>query len=257
MDFYLVFFFLIGLCVGSFLNVVIYRYIQGMSPFKPVYSFCPHCKTRIKWYHNIPIVSYLLLKGRCAYCGAPISIRYPLVEFLTGCLFAWLYLKIFPIFGWKGVLSFGTMFVILVPIGFIDTETKEIPDFLNYALIFSGWLLSLTSVNPVISGEISVVSGLAGIGLLFLINDMYYMFSGRDGIGMGDFKLMGGIGAFLGYKSFYYILLIASFLGIFSYLTFLALGKVKGKDCSFDAKTQLPFGPFLALASLIYVFLWI
>ncbi len=249
--------FILGLVIGSFFNVVIHRWSKGESIKDPWYSRCPVCKNRLKWYHNIPIISYLLLKGRCAYCQSPISIRYPLVELLTGFILLWCYFKVKPIFGWEGFVVLSTFSLVLIPISFIDLEIKEIPDALSLFLIFSGWFFSLIGINPLISGEISLVSGCAGIGMLFLINEIYYLITKRDGMGMGDFKLMGGIGAYLGYKSFYYVILIASITGILGYIAILLLFKAKGEKADFDSKAQIPFGPFLALGSLIYIFIWI
>jgi len=249
--------FVLGLCIGSFVNVIIYRWSKGLSIIKPLFSFCPNCKKTLKWYHNIPIISYVILRGRCAYCKAPISLRYPLVELTCGFIMLWCYFKIKPLFGWEGFFTITLFLLVLVPIAFIDLEKKEIPDELSYLLIFSGWLLSILGFNPIIGAETSIVSGFAGVGLLFLINDVYYIFSGKDGMGMGDFKLMGGIGAFLGYKSFYYIIVIASLTGILTYGALILWEWVKGKGFNFNMEAQIPFGPFLALASLFYLFIWV
>jgi len=246
--------FIFGLCLGSFFNVVIYRWSRGLSIRKPIFSFCPYCKKTLKWYHNLPLISYLFLKGKCAYCKAPISIKYPMIELLTACLFLCTYLYFKPLYGWITFLGFAFFVLILIPVTFIDLEVKEIPDKLSLGLILAGWLFALSGYNPLIDLKTSLLSGLSGIGLLFLINEFYYHLAGREGMGMGDFKLMGGIGAFLGYQSFYSVLLIASLTGVLAYLVVFLVLRFKGKAEKIDTKTQIPFGPFLALGSLIYLF---
>lgn len=248
-----IFIFLLGLSIGSFLNVVIYRWSKGLSIKNPIFSICPKCGKTLKWYHNIPLISYLFLKGKCAYCKSPISIRYPLVELLTAFFLLFIYLKFKPYYGWITFLGFSFFILILIPITFIDLETKEIPDKLSLGLIFVGILFSLFGFNPLLNFETSLLSALSGIGLLFLINELYYQVSKRDGLGMGDFKLMGGIGAFLGYKSFYWILIIASLTGIFAFLGIYIRYKIKGISKELNLKTEIPFGPFLSLASIIYL----
>ena len=246
--------FVFGLCIGSFLNVVIYRWSKGLSIKKPLFSFCPYCGKTLKWYHNIPLLSYLILKGKCAYCKAPISIIYPLVEILTAVFLLLVYLKFKFLYGWGTFLCFSYFVVFLIPTTFIDLRIKEIPDFLSFGLILGGLIFSLINFNPLLNFGESLLSSLSGIGLLFLINEIYYQFSKRDGMGMGDFKLMGGIGAFLGYKSFYWILVLASFTGILAFLGVYLFYRFKGISKELNLKTEIPFGPFLALASLIYLF---
>jgi leader peptidase (prepilin peptidase)/N-methyltransferase len=246
--------FVFGLCIGSFLNVVIYRWSKGLSIKKPLFSFCPYCGKTLKWYHNIPLLSYLILKGKCAYCKAPISIIYPLVEILTAVFLLLVYLKFKSLYGCGTFLCFSYFVVFLIPTTFIDLRIKEIPDFLSFGLILGGLIFSLINFNPLLNFGESLLSSLSGIGLLFLINEIYYQFSKRDGMGMGDFKLMGGIGAFLGYKSFYWILVLASFTGILAFLGVYFFYKFKGISKELNLKTEIPFGPFLTLASLIYLF---
>ena len=244
--------FIYGFCIGSFFNVLIFRWSRGLSIKNPIFSICPKCGKTIKWYHNIPLISYILLKGKCAHCKEPISLIYPFVELLTAFLFVLTYFK-FKLYGWVPFLGFSFFVLNLVPISFIDLKIKEIPDMLSLSLIFAGWIFSLLGFNPFVNFETSILSGLAGIGLLFLINEIYYQFSKREGMGMGDFKLMGGIGAFLGYKSFYTILIVASLTGILAYLIVYFWYRLKGIPKKLDFKTEIPFGPFLALASLLYL----
>ncbi len=250
--------FIIGLCIGSFLNVVIYRWSKNLSILKPFFSFCPKCKKTLKWYHNIPVISYILLKGRCAYCKEKISLKYPLIELLTAVLLTYTSIHFNIHYNWTSFLVFSFYILVLIPITFIDLEIKEIPDKLSLSLILAGWFFALLRINPFLNFSTSLLSGLSGIGLLFLINEFYYHLSGRDGMGMGDFKLMGGIGAFLGYKSFYTVILIASLTGIFTFLGVNVYYKLKGKiNREISLKTEIPFGPFLALGSIFYLFNWI
>ncbi|MCS7279659.1 MAG: prepilin peptidase [Thermodesulfobacteriaceae bacterium] len=245
---------ILGLCLGSFFNVLIYRWSNRLSIFSPIFSFCPHCKNPIKWYYNLPIISYLWLKGKCKICKKPISPFYPLVEFLTSFLFliSYLYFKKYSFFTFLG---FSFFVLILIPITFIDLKIREIPDKLSLVLIGWGWIFSLTGFNFLLDFKTSLISSLAGIGLLFLINEFYYQFSKREGIGMGDFKLMGGIGAFLGFESFFSIIFLASLSGVLAFLGFYLLNKIfKGKENKLEFKTEIPFGPFLSLASLVYLF---
>jgi len=249
--------FLLGLALGSFLNVVIYRLPKGLSLVRPS-SHCPACGTPLKWYHNLPLLSYLFLKGKCAYCGKTISPLYPLVELITALLLLSLYFKFKEPYGWIsfGFLSLFSM--LLIAIFFIDLKYKEIPDVLNFLLIFSGWLFTLTGKNPLgLSFKESLLSAFAGMGLLFFINEIYYLFAKRAGIGMGDFKLMGGLGAYLGYQSFYNLLLVASLVGVLTYLVYQLFLKVAKKETKTEEdllKKEIPFGPFLSLSALFYLF---
>ncbi|BAU22667.1 peptidase A24 [Caldimicrobium thiodismutans] len=251
------FIFLIGLILGSFLNVVIYRLPQGKSLIFPA-SHCPKCETPLRWYHNIPLLSFLFLKGRCAYCKASISWQYPLVEFLSGLLLVLLYLKFKPHYG-VIVFSFFAFFGLnLLCLSFIDLFHKEIPDSLSFSLIFSGWILALLSKNPLsLSFLESLLSSFAGIGLLFFINELYYLLAKRDGLGMGDFKLMGGLGAYLGYKSFFNVLFFASLIGVVCFILMRIYQKLSREDLETSEdllKKEIPFGPFLSIAGLIYLF---
>lgn len=163
----LFFVFIIGLILGSFLNVVVHRLPQkGSLLFPP--SHCPLCQKPLKWYHNIPLLSYLFLRGKCAFCGGRISPLYPLVELLSALILSLFYLKIDP---HKNLLTFLFMSYFglnLLVLSIIDLKTKEIPDILSLPLVFAGWLLSLLNKNPLGFGFIeSVISAFAGMGLLF------------------------------------------------------------------------------------------
>ena len=246
----------LGLALGSFLNVVISRLPEKKSILFPP-SHCPNCKTRIKWYHNIPVISYVFLRGKCAYCGWRIPLRYPVVEILTPLLLVSAYVKFSPLVS-PAVFFWAISFVLfLIPVAFIDLEKKIIPDSLSLGLLFLGWLFALLKANPFFSFKHSLISGLSGIGLLFLVNELYYLVSQRDGMGMGDFKLMGAIGAYLGYESFYSVILIASLSGIAVFLILFLYKRLFQKVSKTSAdfmKSEIPFGPFLCLGALLYFY---
>ncbi|MCX7613654.1 MAG: prepilin peptidase [Caldimicrobium sp.] len=247
--------FLIGLILGSFINVLIYRIPRKESIIRP-YSRCPQCKTPLRWYHNIPLFSYLLLRGRCAFCKESIPWHYPLVELLCPLLMVTIYHKLSTTYGYQTFLIFAFFVLLLVTISFIDLFHKEIPDILSFPLLFGGWIFSMLGINPfVMNFEESLVSSFTGMGLLFFINELYYRYAKRDGMGMGDFKLMGGLGAFIGYKSFFNILFLASLIGLVSYAFFWVYHRkfLKRATETDLMKTEIPFGPFLSLSAIIYL----
>jgi leader peptidase (prepilin peptidase)/N-methyltransferase len=248
--------FIIGLCLGSFLNVLIHRLPKGEKVFLDR-SKCPHCGTYLKWYHNIPLLSFILLRGRCAFCHQKISLIYPAVELLTATLLLLVYLKFY--YHLTTFIFLAIYLLFGITISFIDLKTKEIPDILSLPLFFLGILFSSLGHNPKVPGfELSFISGLAGIGLLFLINEVYYLLTKRDGIGMGDLKLMAGIGSYFSYYSFYYVLLYGSIIGVVSYFIHRSFQKMMKKEKVEEAeeflKTEIPFGPFLFIGSLLYLF---
>ncbi|MEZ0344217.1 MAG: prepilin peptidase [Caldimicrobium sp.] len=250
--------FILGLVFGSFLNVLIYRLPEGKSLLKPS-SHCPKCETPLKWYHNIPLISFIFLRGRCAYCGEKISLQYPLVELITALLLVSIFVKFKPLYGFIPFAFFSIFAMILISVFFIDLKHKEIPDLLSFSLIFFGWIFSLTGKNPLgITFKESLLSTFSGIGLLFFINEVYYLITRRDGIGMGDFKLMGGLGAYLGYKSFYNLLFFASLIGVITFFIFQIYQRFfkekKGSSSENILKKEIPFGPLLSISALIYLF---
>lgn len=244
--------FILGLTIGSFLNVVIYRLPQQESILKPS-SHCPYCKKSLKWYHNIPLLSFFILKGRCAYCGEKISFQYPLVEITSSLLLLLVYFKFNP---WESLVPFlflSYLVLSLLCISIIDFKYKEIPDLLSLPLIFAGWILSLLGKSPFqLTFLESIISAFAGMGLLFFINELYYFIAKRESIGIGDFKLMGAFGSFLGYQSFFNILFFASLFGVITFI----ISKILKRNFNFKEtlKEEIPFGPFLSLGALIYLF---
>lgn len=233
--------FILGAVIGSFLNVCIYRIPEGESVVTPR-SRCPHCLTTIRWYHNLPVLSWVLLKGRCAYCGAAFSIRYPLVEALTGLLFALFFFR----FGFHQVTLVAWLLVAaLVTISMIDLDHQIIPDVISLPGIPIGFLCSLAL--PWVSWQSSLLGILLGGGILLAIALGYEWLTRQEGMGLGDVKLLAMLGAFLGAPAILPIIFLASLMGTLVGVP-LMLIKRAGR------KLAIPFGPFLAGAALVYLF---
>lgn len=235
--------FVFGACIGSFLNVVIYRMPEGQSIVSPP-SHCPACGHAIPFYFNLPIISFVLLKGKCGFCKAPISIRYPLVELITGLLALGLFLK----FGLTPTaLFYFTFGAVLIAISFIDLDHQIIPDKLSLPgiIIFSSSCLFIPEMR-----FISVIWGvLAGGGILYLVALLYYYIRKHQGMGGGDIKLLAMIGAATGAKGVFFTLFTSSILGTLGGVAAMALA---GKSEKRQAK--IPFGPFLSLGAILYIF---
>lgn len=229
---------LFGLVVGSFLNVCIYRIPRNLSIVKP-FSFCPNCRENIKPWHNIPVLSYIILRGKCAHCGSKISLRYPIVEALNGILWVFAYQK----FGVTIELPFVLFFIsALIVITFIDMDFQIIPDSLSLPLIFLGTVLSLIPHNSAeLNSKItdSLLGILIGGGILYLIAIV-----SRGGMGGGDIKLNAGVGAYLGWQCSLLTLFVGSFVGAIVGIVIL---KKTGNR-------KIPFGPFLSLGALVSLF---
>lgn len=233
--------FIFGAVVGSFLNVCIYRMPLDQSIVSPG-SRCMGCGTSVRWYDNIPIVSWLVLRGRCRSCGASFSIRYPLVELLTALLATLLILK----FGLT--LRFAVMFVFcaaLVVITFIDFDYQIIPDEISLPGIGLGFVSSFFMPEL---GWLSSLSGIiAGWGLLALVFYGYLWLTGREGMGGGDAKLLAMMGAFLGFQAVPFIIFASSLVGTIAGLSIMAIQRK-------DRHLAIPFGPYLALGAVLYIF---
>jgi leader peptidase (prepilin peptidase)/N-methyltransferase len=242
MDFVLYLFsVLFGLCLGSFANVCIYRIPLDKSIVHPA-SSCPHCGVRIRFFDNIPVFGYLLLTGRCRQCRVSISMRYPLVEILM----AFLSLALFIRFGFQlQYLQFIVFAGTLVILSFIDFDHKILPDVLTFPGIAVGWLVSFLPGG--ISWTDSLIGLAAGGGSLYLVATVYERITGREGLGGGDIKLLAMIGAWMGWQSLPLIVLMSSLSGAVIGSVFILSG---GKG----ARTQIPFGPFLSLGALSYLF---
>jgi leader peptidase (prepilin peptidase)/N-methyltransferase len=232
---------LTGLLVGSFLNVCICRLPKGESVVFPP-SHCPHCDYRIRWYDNIPLVSYLLLRGKCRGCGMRISLQYPLVELLNGLLTLALFLRFGP------TLAFLVLFLFcsaLVVITFIDLEHQIIPDEISLPGIVIGFICSF--FLPGHSWLNSLLGILLGGGSLLLVAYGYQWLTGKEGMGGGDIKLLAMMGAFLGWKSILFIIFASSLVGSVIGITIMLVQKK-------DSKLAIPFGPYLAFGAVLYIF---
>jgi len=232
---------LLGAVVGSFLNVCIRRIPAGESLVFPA-SHCPKCNHSIRFYDNIPIISFLLLRGRCRNCRESISLQYPLVELLTAIMALLLFWK----FGLTLKFLFSFLFAcILIIITFIDLEHQIIPDVLTLPGIPVFFLAAVLAMG--VSPLEAVLGVLIGGGILYAIAFGYELITKREGMGGGDIKLLAMLGAFFGWKSLFFILLVSSFLGA---IVGISVILIKGKDMRY----AVPFGPFLSLAALAYIF---
>jgi leader peptidase (prepilin peptidase)/N-methyltransferase len=245
-----IFVFLVGLCVGSFLNVVVYRLPLGRSLVFSR-SACLTCGAQIAWYDNIPLLSFLLLAGKCRFCKAKISWQYPAVELITGLLFLLVLLSFGPTRqGLAHLIFLGALVILSV----IDIKSYTLPDKITLPGIFFGilvvpWLTapSLTPYEIIAAYREAFVGSALGGWLLFLVGVLGDWAFRKESMGGGDIKLAGMIGAFLGWKMVILAFLLASVLGALGgVLTMLFRGWKKG--------TMIPFGPYLALGAGIGVF---
>jgi leader peptidase (prepilin peptidase)/N-methyltransferase len=234
--------FVLGTIIGSFVNVCIHRIPQDKSIITPS-SHCPRCKTPIRFYDNIPLVSFMILKGRCRKCHVSISLRYPLVEFLMG-LFSFMLLLRFGIS--TLYLIYLTFFAALTLVSFIDLPHRIIPDVISLPGIIIGLVISL--LHPQLSIKDSFIGVLLGGGSLYLVASIYHIITKREGMGGGDVKLLAMIGAFIGWKGVLFTILCSSFIGSIVGVALMLIS-------SADSKYAVPFGPFLSLGAIIYV-LW-
>ncbi len=233
--------FFIGLCMGSFANVVIYRLPAGKSVVFPG-SACPKCSARVRWYDNMPVISWILLMGKCRQCRASISWRYPLVELITGALF----LAVFLEHQWSWTTLELLIFVFgLVVVSFIDFDHYILPD----VFTLSGIVLGLCGafLNPDRHLSDALLGVIVGGGFLWLIAYMYWLLRRQEGMGGGDIKLLAWIGAVLGVSSIPFVVMVASLVGSVIGIA-IALRSPKGM------KASLPFGPYLALGAVSYIF---
>lgn len=226
----------LGLCVGSFLNVCIYRIPRGGSVLRPR-SRCPGCEYELRWYDNIPVISYALLLGRCRRCRSRISMRYPIVEVLTALVF----LAHFALFGWTALLVVRLLFACALIVLFaIDLEHHILPNVITLSGLAAGLVFSLVFPPGIVD---ALLGALLGGGVLWLIGEAYYRFSGQDGMGGGDVKMLAMVGAFLGWKLVLVTLVLSSIGGSLVGLIVILLRRG-------GLKHALPYGTFLALAAL-------
>lgn len=255
---------LIGLVVGSFLNVVILRTPKIMeqefrseccdllelenkdkekiSLSKPN-STCPKCKTPIKPWQNIPIISYLLLKGKCANCQNPISMRYPIIEAVTGLLS----ILVIYLLGLNSAGVFGLLLLwVLISLTMIDIDTYLLPDHLTLPLLWLGLLLNIGGLYTDLTS--AVWGAVAGYLSLWSVYWLFKIVTGKEGMGFGDFKLLAALGAWMGWQYLPLIIILSSFVGaVIGIAGIIILGR--------DKNIPIPFGPYLAIAGFI-AFLW-
>ncbi|KPJ77079.1 MAG: peptidase A24 [Deltaproteobacteria bacterium SG8_13] len=233
--------FAFGLCVGSFLNVCIYRIPESKSIVTPG-SMCPRCGVKIRFYDNIPLLSYLLLRGRCRNCRASIAVRYPLVELLSGALAVAVLIK----FGLtpEAAVTYGFAAVLIV-ITFIDIDHRIIPDVISLPGIAAFFLAA--RLVPSVTWLDSLIGILAGGGSLFLVAWFYHLITRKEGMGGGDIKLLAMIGAMIGWKGVLFTIFASSASGT---LVGLIVMLIKRQNM----KLAVPFGPFLALGAVMYLF---
>ena len=233
---------LLGLCIGSFLNVCIYRLPLSKTIPKPSRSVCPDCGSIIRFYDNIPVVSYLLLKRRCRHCGFIIPFRYPLVEISSG-LFAFLILKQFGL----SIDSFVyfVFIAVLIVVTFIDLDHRIIPDVITLPgiPIFFG----LAFLLPESDWVNSALGILVGGGSLLTVAWVYALLTGKEGMGGGDIKLLAMAGALVGWQGVLFTIFVSSASGALIGII-LMLRTRKG------LKLAVPFGPFIALGAVVYIF---
>lgn len=233
--------FFVGACVGSFLNVVIYRLPEGLSLVHPG-SRCPHCETPVRFYDNIPVLSWLILRGRCRACKAPIAVRYPLVELFTGLLAWFTFLKFGPT--WACLVNF-LFIATLLAISFIDLDHRIIPNEISLPGIPLFFLAGL--ILPVPTLKDALIGVLVGGGSLLAVSWGYYLLRKKEGMGGGDVKLLAMMGGFIGWQGVLFTIFAASATGtLIGFGTMLKTRK--------GMQLAIPFGPFLALGAVLYIF---
>jgi leader peptidase (prepilin peptidase)/N-methyltransferase len=227
-----------GLIIGSFLNAVIYRLPRQVSVSTPR-SFCPKCESLIPWYRNIPVISWIMLGGRCGDCRERISIRYPLVELAVAVLFGAAVYRWGVSWSALSSMIFGAAMLLLA---LVDYDFKLLPNVITLPGTAIGFALSF--VDPRVAWMDSAIGIVVGSGLLYLTAWLYLKLRGRQGMGMGDVKMIAMIGGFVGWQG----ALLTIFLGsLFGSVVGVSLMKIKGREWDY----ALPFGTFLALAAVI------
>ena len=238
---YGLFIFLIGASIGSFLNVLIYRLPLGKSIVHPR-SFCPACGNRLLWYHNVPVLAWLVLRGRCAFCGEGISFRYFFVELLNGAFYLVIFLSALPI---ANRVTACLLFSILLAVFFIDLAHKIIPDSLNVAILVLGlgsaWFRWHGWHGFLLAGS-GILLGL----VLFLLTGLLgkWLFK-KEALGGGDVKLLAALGAIIGPVGVIEVVFMSAFIGLLTTIPLSIAGKID------KVERQIPYGPFIAIAAMI------
>lgn len=258
--------FILGLLVGSFINVVVYRLPRMMEtawqaearamldlpeePAGPRFNLvvprsrCPHCNHQIRWYENVPVLSWLFLRGKCSQCDNRIAMRYPVVELcagLLGALAAWH----FGYGPWLAAMLFALW--TLLALALIDFDTTLLPDSLNYPLLWAGLLAAWAGISPVPLHD-AVAGAVLGYMTLWCLYWAFKLLTGKEGMGYGDFKLLAALGAWLGWQLLPLVILLSSLVGAVVGGILLATGTIRHGQ-------GIPFGPYLAGAGLIAL-LW-
>jgi leader peptidase (prepilin peptidase)/N-methyltransferase len=251
MPFLLAFYaFAIGAIVGSFLNVVIHRYPREESIVFPP-SHCPHCRARIRWFDNVPVASYLLLRGKCRACRGPIAIRYPLVELANGLFYLAIYLRTGPSLGFILLAAIVSMLIVLM---YIDAEIQILPDVIDLPGIAIGLVMAAFSLAPVDSDLFvatslldSVAGALLGAAIPLVIMGVYWLVRRVEGMGLGDVKMLAMIGAVVGWRGVPLALMLAAVSGT---LIGLPAAARSGRGMNH----ALPLGVFLGFGALAVLF---
>lgn len=234
--------FLFGLCLGSFANVCIYRLPRKLSILSPP-SHCPSCGMNIKWYQNIPLLSFILLKGRCASCGERISLLYPLVEGITGIISLFLFRK----FGLSPQYFIYLLFSLsMIIVFFVDIFHYIIPNIITFSGIGAGIVLLLAF--PLLPRKELLLGAILGGGLFGGVSLSYYLLTKKVGLGEGDIKLIFMMGFFIGIKGVLFVTLFGGIIGAIVGSLYLLISK-KGM------REPIPFGPFLSSTAIIFIFI--
>lgn len=234
--------FCLGAIVGSFLNVVILRLPDDKQSIVFPASHCPACHNSLAWYENIPLLSFLFLRGKCSSCHHKISFQYPVVELLMATLSVALYYRFGLSFTTFGFFIFCAALLVII---WIDLHHQIIPDAISLPGIAIGFLFSF--INDFVSWQESLIGLIIGGGVLYLISLLYFLLRKQEGMGGGDIKLLAMLGAFLGFKSLPFIVFASSISGAIIGLAAILIQKK-------EKSTRIPFGPFLSLAALTYLF---
>ncbi len=233
---------LFGGIVGSFLNVVILRLPNEDESIVFPASHCTSCNTDLHWYENIPVLSYLVLRGKCKHCQEKISLQYPVVELSMALLSAALINKFGFSINAAGYFIFTAALLVII---WIDIYLQIIPDVISLPGIILGLLFAF--ISPTLTWQSSIIGILAGGGVLYAIALIYFLWRKVDGMGGGDIKLLAMIGAFLGWQALPFVIFASSLSGTFVGL----LAMIKQKK---GGQTRIPFGPFLSISALLYLF---
>ena len=239
--------FILGLILGSFFNVLIIRLPKNKKGILSGRSYCPNCKKKIKWFDNLPVISFINLKGRCRKCKKNISAQYPLIEIISAISFIFLF---FYFDNYFEALYFQLIILILIAIFLIDLRHSIIPNELNYSLILIAFLqIFILNFDNFFIKDINqaLIGGILGYGVIWLIIFLYDKLRNIEAMGFGDAKLMTAIGVLFGWKSIPFVLFFASIIGLLIVVPSL-INKKK------NLTTQIPFGPALIVSAVLYFF---